>query len=306
MLSSHLLSAGLHPLLLHWAPRILTSAVHQPLSLHRRDQPDQGVLATDGARGGESFYEGSTSFSILQKFSWVFFFYSFFFCLWPVWELIHSLHDNYKISPPSHRRPGKRIKILKFWFKWAPLKQAAMQGPSSLEAAEEQEVGKFALALNLGVHLFHLHLVWFRWLRWWTGAGWGWVTLCPFQCGDHWKSCREGPVCKCLKHQGYPKIRGYSKLISQTRLDPAKKPQENAPVEISWVSTRPVWWAAKKQWAKKQVDWSLQGWGWFPSWKTTQSSRYTDKFLLLQLFTVLIIRIKNTLFRKKQLHIKVG
>ena len=34
-----------------------------------------------------------------------------------------------------------------------------MQGPSSLEAAEEQEVGKFALALNLAAQLFQLHLV---------------------------------------------------------------------------------------------------------------------------------------------------
>ena len=56
-------------------------------------------------------------------------------------------------------RPGKKIKIFKIWFGEAPLKQAAMQGPSSLEAAEEQEVGKFALALNLGAQLFHLHLV---------------------------------------------------------------------------------------------------------------------------------------------------
>ena len=72
MLSSHLLPAGLHPLLLKGAVGVLAGAVHQALAFRGGDQADQGVLARDGARRGGSLHQGSTRFSILSKFLLVF------------------------------------------------------------------------------------------------------------------------------------------------------------------------------------------------------------------------------------------
>ena len=50
----HLLPAGLHPLLLQAAVVVLALALHQPLSLRRGEQGDEGQPAVPGAGGGEA------------------------------------------------------------------------------------------------------------------------------------------------------------------------------------------------------------------------------------------------------------